>query len=696
MGNPTSLGIKGGADLIGRIKALDQDLALTKVVALSVQLRGKSGVLRLANADNKARDVSFERKSWWQFGARSESNKIRTAEALKALVGQANLDTKQLDRYLADRGGRAGTRQLAQVLDQMVKQKLSANDTDISGAEAELPSRDLLRGDGEYFQDGAAPVTEIIADQDVGALNPIAVEKKPSDVDRAEDLEVGLSQPGEGGVQPSSDAEPLQLPQRQVQPGSDPALDIAVSQAPKAPNSSVVQNPQPSDVNRAKALARPERTPKERLTIALARGWYDDAAALMNARRPREMPSVWARELVAEHYAGKALTTRLVEFARKAFDKKYDPISVADQWLPGEKSPPSFGKRAEATAEFLLAAYNIPNAAQKDIDDTQVKNLVDALRLWQARVGLTETDRLAKELVRQIGLQLPDSVNTEALASRLSPISDNDVFNVESFRKDDGTIFTEDYQMVELTQQQLEDKWANIAKNKIQRVGNGFATIDDFSGAISESRARQVKLVERIQRETGAALTASYVNGVGLKAVENSYVVDPRGDLRNARMHNCVIFGQTRRVDFSNADLTGSDISLVLIFEENGKTQMMNSANFKNTCLDDANLHIGYHNLKNFVKRLNDEGRREIFHHVMNREADGTPLGPLGTILSIGDSYASIKLKLMHSALEACASLDLVGELSKTWVDTLTKDPIYLADPEIKQLAGPLLDRVDQ
>jgi hypothetical protein len=80
----------------------------------------------------------------------------------------------------------------------------------------------------------------------------------------------------------------------------------------------------------------------------------------------------------------------------------------------------------------------------------------------------------------------------------------------------------------------------------------------------------------------------------------------------------------------------------------------------------------------------------------MNREADGTPLGPLGTILSIGDSYASIKLKLMHSALEACASLDLVGELSKTWVDTLTKDPIYLADPEIKQLAGPLLDRVDQ
>lgn len=65
MGKPTSLGIKGGRDLIWRVNQLDQNQALQKVEELSVELEGKSGVLRLVNADSQSRDVRFERKSWW-------------------------------------------------------------------------------------------------------------------------------------------------------------------------------------------------------------------------------------------------------------------------------------------------------------------------------------------------------------------------------------------------------------------------------------------------------------------------------------------------------------------------------------------------------------------------------------------------------------------------------------------------------
>jgi hypothetical protein len=40
MGKPTSLGIKGGRDLIWRVNQLDQNQALQKVEELSVQFKG--------------------------------------------------------------------------------------------------------------------------------------------------------------------------------------------------------------------------------------------------------------------------------------------------------------------------------------------------------------------------------------------------------------------------------------------------------------------------------------------------------------------------------------------------------------------------------------------------------------------------------------------------------------------------------
>ena len=140
MGNPTSLGIKGGPDVVGRIRQIDEQTAIETVSKLSVQLSGKSGVLQAVNFVDSSKNVAFERKSWWQFGSRSAENRVRTADALKALVERAGLNSEPLDAYLKARDGRAGTKTLSTVLDGMLQEKRAHEQAQLAQSMHELHS----------------------------------------------------------------------------------------------------------------------------------------------------------------------------------------------------------------------------------------------------------------------------------------------------------------------------------------------------------------------------------------------------------------------------------------------------------------------------------------------------------------------------------------------------------------------------
>lgn len=130
---PTPLGIQGTAansaqSAIKQVERMSQEQALKILTQLNTQIQGsdgsiKSGVLSLVNLDRPDADVRFERKSWYQFKARSAERMETTARVIEALIdkaGTANLQQRrELTNYLERRSDRVGTQTLQRVLSRM-------------------------------------------------------------------------------------------------------------------------------------------------------------------------------------------------------------------------------------------------------------------------------------------------------------------------------------------------------------------------------------------------------------------------------------------------------------------------------------------------------------------------------------------------------------------------------------------------
>lgn len=613
MGNPTSLGIKGSASpLAARMNEITPEDALDTVKSLSVQLRGKSGVLQVVHADNAAKDVKFERKGWWQFRARSDDNKTRTADTLRALVNRAGLDSGPLETYLMEHGGRAGTRKLSEVLNDLVNKAEASKQEPAQAPNDAVEARGSLLGHGAEVQELA-----------------------PNEVQR--------------------------------------------SQAPE--------------------VADDRREVFEQLKMALSRGHYAEAARTMNAREPLPSPAEMARELVTDHYGGKALSTRLVQFAVQAF-------SGAD--------------RTAQAAEFLLAAHNIPNPAPNDFDVSQLKPLVDALRLWQAS-GQDDVDKLAHDLTTQVDARLPDLVAAKAQTANLfksgqahridltqlldqietvekkvkQEIVENlgyDPSNIRSRKRRDSQELEDAIQTIEDAKKQARSALMKKVLEPIILGEIGYVSIigdpevrSENSGfdALTKYLADSEKVLSPDQGISLAGCSVRIDTNCPI-AIDSSHLTII-GDchLKNVRLRNCVLEGRVASLYLRDADLTGSEFHL----DVSERLFTMN-ANFTGAKLEGADVMIDYsslHTQKSVLSVMNPTGAHAY-----------TTSGPLSAIMTIDNRYISLKQKLMREALQVCEKYGVVNQLKKSWSEELMESPVYLADPEIRRLAEPLIGSAAQ
>ena len=126
---PTTINSQSGPiNSIDDINKLSQADAVQTLRAISTQLKGadgkssKSGVLSLVSAHD-GQGLSFERKSFYQVGARSTTRMNDTKEALSTLARQAKLDfnaESALGNYLFDHKNKVGGREFADLLDTLV------------------------------------------------------------------------------------------------------------------------------------------------------------------------------------------------------------------------------------------------------------------------------------------------------------------------------------------------------------------------------------------------------------------------------------------------------------------------------------------------------------------------------------------------------------------------------------------------
>ena len=138
---PTSLNITGSRSnpanaVLQKVESMSSDeaKAILQQLKTQIQTRGggvKSGVLTLVNLNNPEQTVRFERKSWYQFRARSADRVSVTARVIEALIDKAGLtstaDRRDFAGYLEQRANRVGTEKLDNRLRRM---DLSASPAD--------------------------------------------------------------------------------------------------------------------------------------------------------------------------------------------------------------------------------------------------------------------------------------------------------------------------------------------------------------------------------------------------------------------------------------------------------------------------------------------------------------------------------------------------------------------------------------
>lgn len=408
----------------------------------------------------------------------------------------------------------------------------------------------------------------------------------------------------------------------------------------------------PSLLNQVRASAFAIDGSASLISDALSNGRYADAASLMNAHEPRLTPAEMARELVNEHYGGKAHPTRLVQFAVAAFNGAH---------------------RAEAVAEFLLEAFCTPHDTNVTNDTKEAKDKKDmelvtllfgSLHLWQAS-GQNDIDHLGRILAKKVPERLPqiNVAKTELLQlSRLQLADRIDFDHIESLmQKFDNP----------------SDILTAVGRQTIERLQRlQYLTVSASSklnaSILLPRQSIKLPLAER-SLLLGCTMPAANVSKVG-----HSFLRNPAGDLRGAKLLTCVIRGTAGDVHFDRADLTGSELTFEVNPTENGN---MHSVTFEGAWLDDAEVRIDYAQLDQEVTLDRAKGSAAIVQVMQHTDSASPKKGPLAAIASIPDRYAPMKIKLMREAIEFIEKHNLIAELAGSLSAVIDRNNIYANDP---------------
>ncbi len=406
-------------------------------------------------------------------------------------------------------------------------------------------------------------------------------------------------------------------------------------------------------------VSEPIRYETKQFADALSKGQYTYAARLMNAREPSLTPTEMAQELVQEHYGGKALSTRLVQFAAAAFNGDH---------------------RIQEVAEFLLAAHGLPDEVPGDVD-AMVKPLVDSVLLWQAS-GQTDVDALGAAIAQKLEARFPNAESIKNKANELSALRLADRLDFDQLGES-----ISDAEDQNATKQEVRDQIAE------RLTRNGYLAVSARDKSISTPALNLLASGQKDQKRpqmrsllAGCVIPAEYI-----RRAENSFLNNPfDGNFDKASLRNCVIRGGAQRAKFTGTDLTGSELTFVPHHYSNFN---MTAVNFKGAILENAEIRIDYSEMEADAannKRLLT-GRVVDF---MNHFTTGTGQGPLTAIESIDDRYGSMKVKLMREAIEFIEKHGATESLSAPLFDVLSRNPIYSKDPVIRQFMTPYVDRL--
>jgi hypothetical protein len=461
-----------------------------------------------------------------------------------------------------------------------------------------------------------------------------------------------------------------------VQPQRDEVRENPLVQAPvPAPVSEPVDAPvaapvaAPVDAPEAVPVDAPVSDPiryePERFTAALNKGRYADAARLMNAREPRLTPTEMARELVQDHYAGKALPTRLVQFALAAF--------TGDQ-------------RTQEAAEFLLAAHGIPNEVPDDLD-AMVKPLADSLLLWQAS-GQSDVDALGAALGQKLEAHFPNAERVKTKANELSAprLADQLDFDALGEPMSEAKFFDDLDNMAALK--------LDVSQQIAERIKrNGYLAVKELNRDVTQYPMALTGQNGKTPPDKRLLLAGSKMAAENVYRVENSFLRNPNGILVNASLRNCVIHGHSDYAAFNRADLTGSELKFEVLDKPGTH---MRSVSFTGAILDNAEVLIDYSKIDELVAKGEANGT-QIVVGIMNH-LDTTNMRPgsgvLTAIDSIDDRYAAMKLKLMREALEFIGKHGATESLSEPLFDVLSRNPIYASDPSIRRIVAPIMGKL--
>jgi hypothetical protein len=405
----------------------------------------------------------------------------------------------------------------------------------------------------------------------------------------------------------------------------------------------------PSLLNQVRASAFAIDGSASLISDALSNGHYADAAALMNAREPRLSPAQMARELVNDHYGGKAHPTRLVQFAVAAFNGAH---------------------RAEAVAEFLLEAFctlhdtNDTKKAKDKKDMEVVRLLFDSLHLWQAS-GQNDIDHLGRILVKKVPERLPqiNVAKTELLQLSQLHLADRiDFDHIESLMQK----FDNPKDIITAVGKQVMERMQRLQYLTVSASPKLKTPI------LLPGQSIDLPLAER-SLLLGCTMPAANVSKVG-----HSFLRNPAGDLRGAKFLTCVIRGTAGDVHFDGADLTGSELTFEVNPSNNGN---MHSVTFVDARLDDADVRIDYAQLDQEVALDSAKGSAAIVQVMQHSDSASEKKGPLAAIASIPDRYAPMKIKLMREAIEFIEKHNLIAELAGSLSAVIDRNNIYANDP---------------
>ncbi len=121
-------------DIKDRTNEVDSETARNILTELSTRVKGKEGVLKLMHTTDPNRKMTFERKSWYQFFLRRDSNMKDTAVYLQGLFRQALEGCDEIDKalllddlgtYLKGRNNQFGTKSLVAFVERLEALKSS-------------------------------------------------------------------------------------------------------------------------------------------------------------------------------------------------------------------------------------------------------------------------------------------------------------------------------------------------------------------------------------------------------------------------------------------------------------------------------------------------------------------------------------------------------------------------------------------